>query len=320
MERKREAESLQTEDKKIELLLQETFDYSDEQLLKELEMAEAEVRSAGKEDKKALSEGQEPEGKVMVSEGSGEADSYAPVGEFETILAKMEERGIQLQLERELADPKPPAFAEPDTNLHAAETSELERPPERTCLRPARIAWKALFVAVIAGCLLLGMGLPVGGRKALRYEADVRSGENSNIAWNNEENNYIEVDSEEEAYRVIEEELGIPVLKLGFRPEGMRFIDVTIEKNFAIMRYMFNENYVYFKQFVGLDTISEGIRSDRIKFAEVRNNWLERDIIVEKEEGKDGFSAMIETNKTYYYFEGVVNETDFLNMVEDIRF
>ena len=35
MERKKEADSLQAEDKKIELLLQEAFDYSDEQLLKQ---------------------------------------------------------------------------------------------------------------------------------------------------------------------------------------------------------------------------------------------------------------------------------------------
>ena len=41
MERKKEADSLQSEDRKIELLLQESFGYSDEQLLKELEMAEA---------------------------------------------------------------------------------------------------------------------------------------------------------------------------------------------------------------------------------------------------------------------------------------
>ena len=65
MERKKEADSLQAEDKKIELLLQEAFDYSDEQLLKELEMAEAQVKSA----KMAAQDRQQSEQDSTAAEG-----------------------------------------------------------------------------------------------------------------------------------------------------------------------------------------------------------------------------------------------------------
>ena len=87
MERKKEADSLQSEDRKIELLLQESFGYSDEQLLKELEMAEAQAESAKMAEEEELLSGQRdlPE----------QNENAAPSDEFEEILKKMRERGIE---------------------------------------------------------------------------------------------------------------------------------------------------------------------------------------------------------------------------------
>ena len=56
--KEKEADSLQSEDRKIELLLQESFGYSDEQLLKELEMAEAQAESAKMAEEEELLSGQ----------------------------------------------------------------------------------------------------------------------------------------------------------------------------------------------------------------------------------------------------------------------
>ena len=167
MEKNREADSYQTEDKKIELLLQEAYGYSDEQLLQELEKAEAEAQSAEMEEQTS--------------------SLQAPPDEFETILAKMKERGIQPQIEKELSDSDPLKFAEPDDKVRSAETEEPERPPESE--RPHRISktvWRVLIAAAIAGSLLLATGIGVGGRRALEYKADIRDGQGSNIAWNNE--------------------------------------------------------------------------------------------------------------------------------------
>ena len=163
MERKKEADSLQAEDKKIELLLQEAFDYSDEQLLKELEMAEAQVKSA----KMAAQDRQQSEQDSTAAEGM-----TAPLGEFEKILEKMSERGISTELEKELNSPNPYSSVEPDIHLRAGETSELERPPEAAAIaevphtkrrfRPG--AWKLLLAAAMAGGLLWAGGIGEIGR------------------------------------------------------------------------------------------------------------------------------------------------------------
>lgn len=273
MERKKEADSLQAEDKKIELLLQEAFDYSDEQLLKELEMAEAQVKSA----KMAAQDRQQSEQDSTAAEGM-----TAPLGEFEKILEKMSERGISTELEKELNSPNPYSSVEPDIHLRAGETSELERPPEAAAIaevphtkrrfRPG--AWKLLLAAAMAGGLLWAGGIGVSGRKSLEYRPDVRNGKNSNIAWDNEEANYVKVDSEEEAYRLIEEELGIPVLKIGYRPEGMEFYEITIKEKIALIEFKYNGMSIHLIQSTGLNEKSNGFRSDREECLPIDNNWI----------------------------------------------
>lgn len=322
MERKKEADSLQAEDKKIELLLQEAFDYSDEQLLKELEMAEAQVESA----KMAAQDRQQGE------EDSTAADGMAvPLGEFEKILEKMRERGIRTELEKELNRPNSYSSTEPDVHLRSGETSELERPPEAAVIsdtphtprRFRRGAWKLLLAAVMAGGLLWAAGIGVSGRKYLEYRPDVREGNSSNIAWDNEEANYVKVDSEEEAYRLIGEELGIPVLKIGYRPEGMEFYEVTIKEKIALIEFKYNGMSIHLIQSIGLNEKSNGFRSDRGESLPINNAWINQTLFIQKNTtdlGEIEYSVSLEKEKGYYQLEGIMEETEFRAMVEDINF
>lgn len=322
MERKKEADSLQAEDKKIELLLQEAFDYSDEQLLKELEMAEAQVKSA----KMAAQDRQQSEQDSTAAEGM-----TAPLGEFEKILEKMSERGISTELEKELNSPNPYSSVEPDIHLRAGETSELERPPEAAAIaevphtkrrfRPG--AWKLLLAAAMAGGLLWAGGIGVSGRKSLEYRPDVRNGKNSNIAWDNEEANYVKVDSEEEAYRLIEEELGIPVLKIGYRPEGMEFYEITIKEKIALIEFKYNGMSIHLIQSTGLNEKSNGFRSDREECLPIDNNWINQTLLIQKNAtdlGEIEYSVSLEKEKGYYQLEGIMEEKEFKAMIEDINF
>lgn len=321
MERKKEADSLQAEDKKIELLLQEAFDYSDEQLLKELEMAEAQVESA----KMAAQDRQQGE------EDSTAADGMAvPLGEFEKILEKMRERGISTELEKELNRPNAYSSTEPDVHLRSGETSELERPPEaavipdtpHTSRRFRRGAWKLLLAAVMAAGLLWAAGIGVSGRKYLEYRANVRDSEKSNIAWNNEPENYIEVDSEEEAYKIIGEKLGIPVLKIGYRPEGMEFSKLVLQEEFALVIFKYKEKNVHLMQGRGFNENSIAFTSDRKKSIEVLNNWMDLKIVVQENQSSENeieYSFEFEREKCHYYLSGVMDRQEFLSIAEDIN-
>lgn len=323
MERKKEADSIQAEDKKIELLLQEAFDYSDEQLLKELEIAEAQVVESAKMADQDRQQGEQ--------DSTAAGGMMAPLGEFEKILEKMSERGISTELEKELNRPNSYSPVEPDIHLRSGETSELERPPEagtinevpHTPRRFRRGAWKLFLAAAMAGGLLWAAGIGVSGRKYLEYKANVRDGQKSNIAWNNESENYIEVDSEEEAYRLIEEELGIPVLKIGYRPEGMEFYKVTLKKKTAFIEFRYNGNNIHIIQGQGINENSDTFSSDRKEYIEIENEWLGRTLQIEKNiSSKDNveYSITFEKEKNFYYLGGIFTENEIKAIVEDLSF
>lgn len=327
MERKKEADRLYSEDKKIELLLQEAFDYSDEQLLKELEMAEAQVKSAQMtEEEKSLDGQQNP----IV-----QCANAAPSDEFQQIMEKMRERGIEPKLETELKAAVSHPVIELDTNLRAAETSEPERPPEgeadaetdmdgaRRPHRPGRKAWGLILAAALAGTLLWATGIGVSGRKVLEYKPDIRDGKSSNIAWDNEEENYIQVDSEEEAYKVIEEKLGIPVLKIGYRPEGMKFKKLVLKTNTAVLEFTYKEKSIHFIQSRNFNENSDTASSDRIAYRIVENSWIGRELPIEEnrqDNGNKEYSMTFEIDKNYYYLEGPMEENEFISMVENLNF
>ncbi|MFR1833292.1 MAG: DUF4367 domain-containing protein [Lachnospiraceae bacterium] len=327
MERKKEADSLHSEDKKIELLLQEAFDYSDEQLLKELEMAEAQVKSAQMtEEEKSLDGQQNP-----IVQGA----NAAPSDEFQQIMEKMRERGIEPKLKTELKAAVSHPIIELDTNLRAAETSEPERPPEGEAdtetdmeiihrpHRRGRRAWGIILAAALAGTLLWATGIGVSGRKVLEYKPDIRDGKSSNIAWDNEEENYIQVDSEEEAYKVIEEKLGIPVLKIGYRPEGMKFKKLVLEKNFAFLEFEYEGKRIHLVEGQGWNETSSTISSDRNDAFKVENEWVNQALFIQVNEQTEGgieYSMELEKDNAHYALEGVMKKEEFEKIVKDLNY
>ena len=326
MERKKEADSLQSEDRKIELLLQESFGYSDEQLLKELEMAEAQAESAKMAEEEELLSGQRdlPE----------QNENAAPSDEFEERLKKMRERGIEPRLEKELNQPVFHGAVEPDAHLRSAETSEPERPPEvgtdhtDTNHTPrihhfGRKTWGIILAAALAGALLWATGIGVSGRKTLEYEANVRDSNKSDIAWNNESENYTDVDSEDEAYKVIGEKLGIPVLKLGYRPDGMKFSKLIIEKEFALIVFEYQGKKIHLIESSRFNENSDALSSDRNEYIEVENEWLDRNLQIEKNinaQNQSEYSLTFEQDKNFYYLEGMLTEEEFKRVVRDLNF
>lgn len=337
MERKKEADSIQSEDRKIELLLQEAFDYSDEQLLRELEMAEAQVKSAKMAEEEELD-------RAQALEPADKGENAAPSDEFEEILKKMRERGIKPKLERELSAAASHPIIELDTHLRSAETSEPERPPEKEAekvgrektdtdhttmedthkpRRFTRRVWGLLLAAAIAGVLLWTTGIGVSGRKELEYRPNVRNGSNSNIAWNNESDNYVNVDNEKDAYRIIEEKLGIPVLKLGYRPDGMKFSKLVLKENFAIIEFEYEGKRIHLMESRRFNENSDAFSSDRKTYIDVENKWLDKVLTIEKNvssEKQVEYSMTFEKDKNFYYLEGIIEENEFEKIVEELSF
>ena len=86
------------------------------------------------------------------------------------------------------------------------------------------------------------------------------------------------------------------------------------------MDYSYKEKMIYVIQAIGTDVNSDNITSDRVDYKSVYNKWLDEDIVIEKGTEVDEFSAMYEQDKQYYYVEGIMEEDEFIKMIEEMMF
>ena len=132
-------------------------------------------------------------------------------------------------------------------------------------------------------------------------------------------------DDLETAYQRIEDELGIPVIELGYIPEGMKFKQLMIENNNAIIQFEYNGKSVYLRE-EKYPTSKEVFHlkvSDRKEFMKIYSKWIDESIAVEKNILQDGlveYSAGINHENEGYYLSGIVDEKVFIKMVDWLLF
>ena len=99
----------------------------------------------------------------------------------------------------------------------------------------------------------------------------------------------------------------------------MRFEQAVIEDGYAVMDYSYKEKMIYVILAIGTDVNSDNITSDRVAYKSVYNKWLDEDIVIEKGTEVDEFSAVYERDKQYYYVEGIMEEEEFVKMIEKMN-
>ena len=145
---------------------------------------------------------------------------------------------------------------------------------------------------------------------------------NQGVVYNND-SGALTVRSEEEAYEKIAEELGVKTLKLGYMPEDMRFEDVSIGVGYGKMRYKYKDKKVFFVQTKVDKTTSKSHSSDAKEEHKIWNSGLHMNIVVCSEiiePGEWGYMAQFVYNGVYYYLSGVMERTDFDEMLKKIHF
>lgn len=97
---------------------------------------------------------------------------------------------------------------------------DSDQPEHPKVIKP-RFGWKRLAAIGLIACLVAGSGCMVAmGTKSYFYRERVR--DEKNIIYNNDSNK-IAVNGEEEAYNIIQQELDIKPLKMGYIPTDMIF-------------------------------------------------------------------------------------------------
>lgn len=323
VDRNKKDRSFDQQYKSIEQLIREAYGLSPDQMEKRMEWAEAEAASDA------------PLG--------GRSIPNAPEHEFQTILSKMEARGITPRVMADFSRDQQRVL-QSENGFLAAQRAWLSVKPDPVIkskgLGPGRResenAKKTFFSVPVrtagaaAACVAAGIaiftlrpGIDVMGKRNYTYVSEVRDGEKTDIVWNNQENYISDEGKLMEAYDEIKEKLGINVLKINYLPSNVILSKVSIDAGQARLTFSYKNNYIYVLEVLYSKNNSGSRFSDGESYIMVFNEWLNRDISVQKvEQGNDQYeySSYLEVDNAYYYIHGAMDEHEFINIIENLSF
>lgn len=204
--------------------------------------------------------------------------------------------------------------------LNQLRGERTEKKQKIKVVRLKRVAKTMLIAAALCG-VVMSSGIAVSGKKGYEYTLWKDNGRGGNSVWDNT-GNLVAQNPEIDAYRRVHNELGIDVLRLTYMPEGMKYESLKVGESYVRLDFVYNDNYISFFQALREVDSSGNTKSDRVDLKLVRNRQIGVDMCVESNEiGNDlELSTEFVIGKAYYYLEGIMDEEEFLEMVERIDF
>lgn len=284
----------QIDDNLIDEVIRAAYGFSDEQLQAELDEAKLHPDTF-------------PELKI-------------PEDEFETILRKMQERGIKPHMSEggRNTDTAVPIAAHMDNGDIGTSLPHRTADSRRKKITFHRMR-KVLLVAAVLAVAGVGFSMNAVGKSATKYH--VVNGEKNNIKWNNVKR-VDDIENVEEAYMKVEKTWGNSTLRAGYLPSDMIFDKLIFSEKYSIMKFEYHNQYLKIYQFrVGVE--EQGIHGNDKKqnVADVNNPWLNKKIKVYEEihgKGEKRYSTNIEMDNINYYISGIMDEAEFLKIVESL--
>ena len=225
-----------------------------------------------------------------------------------------EERIFQKLMERKAA--------EEEKEERAGKPAQLPEPaPSGTSVSggaaPKRFGKRKLAIsAALAAAFAVLLGITaIGGRS---YFFRARRDELNAVIINNNQNKK-DISQLEEAYQLIESELGIPVLRLEYVPSNLDFQGAVWKENSVTMQFYYDENIVMLYEGKESDNISVGIESDRVQSKKVFNKWLNQEVVYLENELKNGeieYETLLTIDENVYYFSGIMPEEGFVKIIK----
>lgn len=177
-----------------------------------------------------------------------------------------------------------------------------------------------MLAAAVVGVALIG-GISSIAKSEYRYAQYPGQGGGSVLIRYNTAIEFKE-DELDKAYNQIEQKLGIPVMMLNYIPKGMKFFAIEADEMHAVLKFSFKGKSIFLNE-----DKSKGRRtlaltdSDRIVCSEIHNDWIDKVIQIEENKLENGdieYSACIEEEEAFYYFSGVMEEGEFVEIVKDL--
>lgn len=294
------------EDEEIKKCLQKAYGYSDEQLLKEMEEAERSLgidEFSGAEERmfRKIMEMEEAEKAAGVRAAAESASGENESGESASVMDSTI-NGASMVDTVNMAD-----------TAGIAGTAGGGKKKVRFGKKKVLLA--AALVAVFVGML----GVTAIGEKSYFFRRGSKSEYNMIL---DSDKNKTDISNLEEAYEKIGE-LGIPVLKLGYLPQGLKFESIDVAGDNALITFEYKGNKLHFFQEAQGINISRNTDSDRENGKEVFNKWLKKTININYNNlGKDQTECGMEVGikKGIYRLSGIIDIEEFEKIVENLIF
>ncbi|MCI8310972.1 MAG: DUF4367 domain-containing protein [Lachnospiraceae bacterium] len=198
---------------------------------------------------------------------------------------------------------------------------EAER--RRKVVRKKKIRYR--MVAALAATLVLcvGAGVISSGNKVYVPEIFQREvGDDTTIKINNADAVTRGYD-EEEICQEIEEKLGVIPIRFGYQPDGMALVEywIKIDENEVILKYMTekDELQVYISKDYKDSSINYHTDGEEIDTLIIASCGLEISVFKYYDSEKNTyFEADFEYLNTYYSIGGMINQEEYLKILENI--
>lgn len=212
--------------------------------------------------------------------------------------------------------------------IQAKEESEQEsvdKPKRKVKIIPFGTRRKALATVAMVAVLVVGTGLGVNGARLYMLGVENR-GQNRrvDIVADTEDIFYVEL-TEEEAYKKIEEELGILALRLTDKPNGMKLEKLYIDEEMgeALIEFYYNDCILTIYENKQNSNVSFNAQQDGVVVDTVEAFHLGKnvDIIeVDKGNGDSSYTMQLDYGNAFYYMSSDIKLEELENILYGIIF
>lgn len=274
------------EDEKLKKCLQTAYGATDEQLLKELEEAEASLDA-----------------------------SEFPGAEERMFRRFMEMEREEREKENLSEDAVQDNMAVPGMDTAGGGMSADGTDKNKKKIR--RLGKKKVFlVAALVAVFVGALGVTAVGEKNYFFRG-------YDLILDND-NNKMDMSELERAYKKIEEESDVKLLKLGYIPSDLLLENLVISQDRVILQFSYRGNKVYFVQGCSINTTSLTAKSDRMFRTEiVKNEWMNQDVEIRENQLENGdieYEAQFYYENAYYMLSGKMDKEDFISIIKNSTF
>ena len=196
--------------------------------------------------------------------------------------------------------------------------------------RRKRRHWKVYVLVAVVAALVLGMGMTsIGGAPFLTEMWKNVVGDREVVKVNtereNDERNTKDTNSESEVYEKIKAELGVDVVRLGYRPEGTELLMSDIDKKLArvCLLFQYQEDIIEYQIIVnckgqvhGYDVEDTMIDERNITVSGV--NIQMREYLIDG--NKHEYVAQFEYKDAFYTLNAAISEEEFMKIINNLFF